>query len=548
MEHALKPIDPATKAELERVAELSKKVSEVWGEISLKLEKAKFSALSLGLPVLIGVLKIVNIAFTGIGKVISFLNSSLENIGTSLLGVMKMIPGLGPAIALVQQLYKIGGGGKAQGLAKKSSYSDGANDNNPLVQRVSYGGSSGGYGGGGGNAAGRAGIPGGGYGGDNSGPGGGTPGTPSASSAPGDAGRRASGKTAERIAASKAAMEDQLRKEGVPESNIKEAANLMAGQALSESELNPTQSHDQGTGHGIYGARLQRRASMFEWLEKNGYSRNSLEGQSRYMVHEAMTDKEYKQSRDALMNADPAKRAANVNTLIQNFERPSDRGAGQHARRMGRTAEAAGVASGASTNQVLSSGTVGAVTGSSTTAGKNPDGSDLPERVQAVGGGDPAAFITHHTGGRGGVGGVQDTLRQQGLGVQYVMDRNGNIVKTGGPGASHMKTGWGEGAGLSNKNVVGMEIIASDDKDVTPAQAEAYAKFMATRYPNTPIMGHGQVNPGHKEADEGQTARRAALVYREQLNRSALTDSNKVQTDGKLTADVRALLWHQGRG
>jgi hypothetical protein len=145
----------------------------------------------------------------------------------------------------------------------------------------------------------------------------------------------------------------------------------------------------------------------------------------------------------------------------------------------------------------------------------NPNGTDLPQRVQAVGNNDPAAFIVHHTSGRGTVDGVVSTLKERGLGVQYVMDRDGNIFQTGGPGAQNILTGWGKGAGLSNQNVVGMEIIAKDDKDVTPAQAQAYARFMAARYPNTPIYGHGEVNPGHKEADEGQSAKAAALAYRE---------------------------------
>jgi hypothetical protein len=172
-------------------------------------------------------------------------------------------------------------------------------------------------------------------------------------------------------------------------------------------------------------------------------------------------------------------------------------------------------------NQVLGTGNVdgtGAITGASTTGGKNPNGTDLPGRVQAVGDADPAAFITHHTSGRGTIAGVEATLQERGLGVQYVMDREGNIKQTGGPGASHIKTGWGEkGAGLSNRNVVGMEIIAKNDKDVTEAQKKAYAAFMAQRYPNTPIFGHGEVNPGHKEADEGLSAKNAALSMRERI-------------------------------
>ncbi len=115
--------------------------------------------------------------------------------------------------------------------------------------------------------------------------------------------------------------------------------------------------------------------------------------------------------------------------------------------------------------------------------------------------GDPAAFIMHHTGGRGSVEGVENTLHQRGLGVQYIMDREGNITEAGGH--SHMLPGWGKGEGLSNQNTVGMEVIAKDNNDVTPAQIAAAKAFIANRYPHTPVYGHGEVNPGHKEADEG---------------------------------------------
>jgi hypothetical protein len=148
----------------------------------------------------------------------------------------------------------------------------------------------------------------------------------------------------------------------------------------------------------------------------------------------------------------------------------------------------------------------------------NPNGSDLPQRVQAVGNKDPAAFIVHHTSSRSTVDGVLSTLKERGLGVEYVMDRDGNIFQTGGPGAQNILKGWGpKGEGLSNQNIVGMEIIAKDDADVTPAQKAAFARFIAARYPNTALFGHGEVNPGHKEADEGLSAKAAALEYRDKL-------------------------------
>ena len=83
--------------------------------------------------------------------------------------------------------------------------------------------------------------------------------------------------------------------------------------------------------------------------------------------------------------------------------------------------------------------TVSGAQAASTPAGKNPDGSDIPGPVSAVGGGDPAAFITHHTGGHGTIEGLQQTLRQRGLGVEYAMDREAQRhVETGGPGSAHI--------------------------------------------------------------------------------------------------------------
>ena len=118
-------------------------------------------------------------------------------------------------------------------------------------------------------------------------------------------------------------MEDQLRREGVPEANVKEATNLLAGQAIAESGMNPKLSHDSGTGYGIYGARLGRRSGMFAWMEKNGYAKDSLEGQSRYMAHEAMTGKDYGKTRSALMGAEPGSRAARTDAITRNFEAPA---------------------------------------------------------------------------------------------------------------------------------------------------------------------------------------------------------------------------------
>ncbi len=136
----------------------------------------------------------------------------------------------------------------------------------------------------------------------------------------------------------------------------------------------------------------------------------------------------------------------------------------------------------------------------------NPDGTPFPDRVQAVDGKDPSALIIHHTSGRSTIDGLKQTLSERGLGVEFAADRDGKIYQIGDSGASNILPGWGpKGAGLNNRNIVGIEVIANDDKDVTPAQVESVKNFAATRYGNTPVFGHGEVNPGHKEADEGMT-------------------------------------------
>lgn len=115
---------------------------------------------------------------------------------------------------------------------------------------------------------------------------------------------------------------DQLRKEGVPAANLKAAAAHLVGQAYMESGLNPNLKHDNNTGYGIYGARLDRRDRMFGWLSQNGYANNSAEGQMRYMAHEAMNDKKYSDTRNVLMNATTETFERDSATITGNFERP----------------------------------------------------------------------------------------------------------------------------------------------------------------------------------------------------------------------------------
>jgi hypothetical protein len=321
-----------------------------------------------------------------------------------------------------------------------------------------------------------------------------------------------------RIAVAKAAMKDQLRKEGVPEANLEEASNLLAGQALSESDLVPTREHDKGTGYGIYGARddpkgrSKRRSAMLNWMKEQGYAKDSLEGQAKYMAHEA-TSAGYSRSRAALMGATPANRAAGVSTLISDFERPGNQGPAEQARRQRRTADAAAVSADAKAPQaeVASNDPPQGARGTKT-AGDAP--------AAAVAG--KTTLITHHTGGRGTPESVMATLRGRGLGAQYIMDREGNVVPTGLKSA-HIKPGQGVGRGLSNKNTEGIEIIAKNDADINEKQVEAVKRFYKERGYQQ-VFGHGEINT-HKQRTEGVTAANAIREAERRGERPAMAET-----------------------
>jgi hypothetical protein len=153
----------------------------------------------------------------------------------------------------------------------------------------------------------------------------------------------------------------------------------------------------------------------------------------------------------------------------------------------------------------------------------------------------------HHTAGRGDPASVVNFWKQQGkgYGAQYIMDRNGVIHDTakefGYTGTNEILNGTGVGKGLSNSNTVGMEIIANNDKDVLPIQAQNAAAFIQARYPNLPVYGHGQVNAGHKEATEGMTAVNAVNTLRNNVGMTTVPgtaiNSSNAPVAGALSAN-----------
>lgn len=132
-------------------------------------------------------------------------------------------------------------------------------------------------------------------------------------------------------------------------------------------------------------------------------------------------------------------------------------------------------------------------------------------------------MIIHHTSGGSGIDGVISTFHQTNYPTQYVIGKDGTIYQTLPDGAQgqQIQTGAGLGRGLSNANTIGVEVIAENDADVNEAQIKAgqqLTNFLGQKYgfnPYTQVYGHGEVNPGHKEATEGQkitTAQRFAMA------------------------------------
>lgn len=137
---------------------------------------------------------------------------------------------------------------------------------------------------------------------------------------------------------------------------------------------------------------------------------------------------------------------------------------------------------------------------------------DLTKTVQLSSGGTMEkvkGMIIHHTGGRGDVNGVVNTLKERGLSVQYVIDRQGNVSQLLPDKSIAYHAGKHNTSGYDNKDTIGVEIIGNNNDDILPIQvqaAKALIKRLSGEYgfdPSKDVFGHGEVAPGWKQATEG---------------------------------------------
>lgn len=122
----------------------------------------------------------------------------------------------------------------------------------------------------------------------------------------------------------------------------------------------------------------------------------------------------------------------------------------------------------------------------------------------------PNALVIHHTAGRGGVDGVVQTFKERGYPAHFVIDRDGTIhrILADDQKGQHTRPAQ-DGSGITNSNSWGVEIIAKDDADLTPAQVQASIQlsyYLHDNYqmPLDRVVGHGQIND-HKQETEGAT-------------------------------------------
>jgi hypothetical protein len=270
------------------------------------------------------------------------------------------------------------------------------------------------------------------------------------------------------------------------------AIAAIVGSMQTESSFNPRARNEVGGGHtGLWQWDKNRWPKIENWIKGQGGDPYDSAWQTKAWIaeHNAKPgDALYDHPRTArggeILRGDPT-----IDEAIHGVRESERFGAGEE---MGR---------GANARAWLPhiNGTAGTTTGADL-SGKATYSNGQLSSVKG--------FVMHHTGGRGTPESVVNTLNQRGLGVQYVMDRDGKVYQTLPSGArgAHIKPAQ-NGSGLDNSNTMGMEVIAKNDKDITPEQvasAKAFLKGMEEKYPGLQVFGHGELN-SHKQEDEGKT-------------------------------------------
>jgi len=118
-------------------------------------------------------------------------------------------------------------------------------------------------------------------------------------------------------------LETEGAKNGLTFDNPRAVAAAFAGQAQQESKYNPDTVHDNGTGYGMFGHRLDRKDALLSWLDKQGFAKNSMEGQSRFTAHEFLTNPKYAKLREMAKHLTPDQIPEFTRAVRKIFESPN---------------------------------------------------------------------------------------------------------------------------------------------------------------------------------------------------------------------------------
>ena len=129
-------------------------------------------------------------------------------------------------------------------------------------------------------------------------------------------------------------------------------------------------------------------------------------------------------------------------------------------------------------------------------------------------------FVLHHTGGEGSAQSVMGVLnsRKGGLGIQYIIDKQGNLYNGLPPGTrgKHVDSTKRSGGGpkdLSNSTSQGVEIIAADDTKINLNQCKtALILVKSLGYSLGNVYAHGEIQT-NKMPSEGATCKRYFQKY-----------------------------------
>jgi N-acetyl-anhydromuramyl-L-alanine amidase AmpD len=118
-------------------------------------------------------------------------------------------------------------------------------------------------------------------------------------------------------------------------------------------------------------------------------------------------------------------------------------------------------------------------------------------------------FVVHHTAGHGRAEDVVNILNDRGLGVQWIIDREGKVYRSFPEGMTAWHTGHQDQkdapSDLQNQTAQGVEVVAKNDRDVLPVQILAAFKLLKyLGYTKDQVWGHGEVTY-NKQASEGET-------------------------------------------